>query len=276
MITDLARRFSVDGVSLSWDRWGTSSDGVPFVLCHGFSGSAHDFALSIEGLASDREVIALDHRGHGRSEKLGAADRYSIDRLAADLTALIDAEVGGPIDLLGHSMGGAIALRVTLARPDLVRSLILMDTSGWSFVPQDREVAALMSGFIASFDPARGLPSLTSFPNPEDALIAAATPVEWQTYKEQMASAFDPYALKSLGHELFDTALDHRVRLAEISCPVTVIVGENDHPFVDQAAELGAAVADGVVTVIAGAYHSPQLTHTAEWTSAVAAHLSRV
>ncbi len=277
VIADLTRRFSVDGVTLAWDRWGTGTDELPFLFCHGFSGSSHDFALSIEDVAQFGPVVAIDHRGHGRSEKLGVVERYSIDRLAADLIAFIDAEAGGPVNLLGHSMGGAISLRVTLARPDLVRSLILMDTSGWSFAPQDPQLASLMAAFIASFDPAGGLPDFTSLANPETDLIAAATPTQWRALNEQMASGFDPYAFKALGLELFDgNSTWVRARLGEIACPVSVIVGEHDHPFVDQAAELTAAVPDGRLTVIPGAYHSPQLTHRAEWTAAVKAHIDRV
>ena len=277
MITDLTRRFSVDDISLAWDRWdGPAAGGTPFVLCHGFSGSSHDFALNIEDLATHRTVVSLDHRGHGRSQKTGRVDRYSLDRSAADLIALVDAEVGGPVDLLGHSMGGAIALRVTLARPDLIRSLILMDTSAWSFVPQDPQIAALVAGFIASFDPAEGLPTFTSPDNPETALIAEATPAAWQETKATMDAAFDPSALKALGTELFDsTAASVRSRLGEIGCPVSIIVGEHDHPFVDQADDLAAELRGATVTVIPGAYHSPQLTHAAPWAAAVEAHLAR-
>jgi pimeloyl-ACP methyl ester carboxylesterase len=276
VITDLTRTFTVDEATLAWDRFGSHPNAVPFLLCHGFSGSSHDFALSIEHLAQVRPVLTIDHRGHGRSEKLGVVDRYSIDRLAADLIAFVEAEAGGPVNLLGHSMGGAIALRVTLARPDLVRSLILMDTSAWSFVPQDSPIATMMAGFMASFDPARGLPDLTSLATPETPLIAETTSSEWQTVKQQMDSAFDPYAFKALGRELFESNSESvRPRLGEIACPVSVIVGEHDHPFVDQAAELAEAVPDGRLTVIPGAYHSPQLTHRAEWTAAVEAHLSR-
>ena len=77
--------------------------------------------------------------------KLGATERYSIDRLTADLIALLEPEVRAPVDLLGHSMGGAMSLRVTLARPDLVRSLILMDASAWSFVPPAELTMSLTS-----------------------------------------------------------------------------------------------------------------------------------
>lgn len=276
MITDLTRRFTVDGIELAWDRWDHAVGGVPLVLCHGFSGSSHDFALHIEPLAAQRPVITVDHRGHGRSPNLGDTARYSIDRIAADLIALVEHEVGGPVDLLGHSMGGAVSLRVTLQRPDLVRSLILMDTSGWSFRPLDEDVAALMSAFMATYDPAGGLPDYRDPNNPEEPLITAATPSAWQAVKDEMAAAFDPYAFTALGRELFDpVAASVRDRLGEIACPTTVIVGEHDHPFVDQAEELAESVQDGMLIVIPGAYHSPQLTHPADWAGAVQQHLAR-
>jgi pimeloyl-ACP methyl ester carboxylesterase len=65
-----------------------------------------------------------------------------------------------------------------------------------------------------------------------------------------------------------------RANLPSIICPTTVIVGGRDHPLVDQAPELARAVANGRLTVIPGAYHSPQLTHASEWRAAVEAHLA--
>jgi pimeloyl-ACP methyl ester carboxylesterase len=275
VITELTRSFSVDDVTLAWDQWGAAAGGaVPLFLCHGYSGSSHDWALVAEELAAHRPVVSVDHRGHGRSQKLGDLSRYSIERIANDLIALLDAEVG-PVDLLGHSMGGAVAIRVTLARPDLVRSLILMDTSGWSFRPLDEGMAQMMAAFMAAFDPSGGLPDLSAMAGPEDALITASTSAEWQAVKAEMAAAFDPYAMKALGNDLFNSDLSWvRPRLAEVTVPVTVIVGSNDHPFIDQADDLAGAVTDGRVTVIDGAYHSPQLTHRAEWLAAVESHLA--
>jgi pimeloyl-ACP methyl ester carboxylesterase len=277
MISSLTRAFTVDGVTLAWDRWGERPGATPLVLCHGFSGSSHDFALHIEPLAETHDVIVLDHRGHGRSENLGAVERYSLDRLAADLVGFLESEVGVPVDLLGHSMGGAVGLRATLGRPELVRSLILMDTSAWSFVPVDPDLAALTTAFLEGFEPGRGLPRLVSQPGPEDELIAAATPPEWRALKEQVGALFDPFAMKALGWELFapETA-SVRGRLDEITCPVSIIVGEFDRPYVDQAPELAAALPDSELVVIRGAYHSPQLSHPDEWTAAVEAHRARL
>lgn len=63
MTTEPGRTFEVEGFRLAWDVWGRG-DGSPLVLVHGFSGSAHDFALHIPALAEDRRVLAIDHRGH--------------------------------------------------------------------------------------------------------------------------------------------------------------------------------------------------------------------
>ena len=120
-----------------------------------------------------------------------------------------------------------------------------------------------------------GLPDTTDPNNPEEPLIAAATPAEWQARKAEEAEGFDPYALKALGMELLlGDAISVRDRLPEITCPVTVIAGEHDHPFVDQAADLSTEVADGRVVIIPGAYHSPQLTQPDLWRAAVEEHLA--
>jgi pimeloyl-ACP methyl ester carboxylesterase len=274
---DPTRRFTVNGVGLAWDRWGPNTTSrPPFVLCHGFVGSSYDFALQVDELAADRPVIVLDHRGHGLSTKTHETSTYSVAQLTEDFVAFLEQAVRLPVDLLGHSLGGLIALGAVLQRPHLVRSLILMDTTAWSFVPDDPQVREMMGGFIESFDPAGGLPDPTSLRQPEDVLVEAMTPESWRNRKLELYQGVDPYAFKAIGTELFTSLeLSVRDRLAEISCPVTVLVGENDHPFVDQAPELVAEVAQGRLTVISGAYHSPQLTHPEQWQAAVAEHLAR-
>ena len=94
----------------------------------------------MDELARRRRVVTYDHRGHGYSTKVGSLDGYTIQQLADDLAAFLDAVGGGPVDLLGHSMGGRVVMTMVLERPDLVRSLILMDTSAWSFQPPDEEI----------------------------------------------------------------------------------------------------------------------------------------
>ena len=275
-MTELRERLSVDDVELAWDRWGDAI-GTPLVLCHGFTGCAHDFALSIPALAQRRPVLAVDHRGHGSSTKTHNASGYTVARLTADLVAWLEATAGGPVDLLGHSMGGRLAMWLTVQRPDLVRSLILMDTSATSFVP-DNATREMTRAFLGRFDPTRGLPNLVELGRgPEQALIDATTPDDWRAEMDRLRADFDPWAFQSLGLELSDdtdtSLLEH---LGETTCPVTVIVGSLDHPLSEQAPQLTGVFAHGEMVVIDGAYHSPQLTHPGPWLAAVEAHLARV
>ena len=271
----LVRRHEIAGVALAWDRWGPDQ-GTPFVLVHGYSGSSHDFALQIPTLAEERPVVAVDHRGHGDSSKLGRENAYSVAQITKDFTAFLSTVADEPVDLLGHSMGGRIALSVALDRPDLVRSLILMDTTAWAFVDPDDPMSQVIGAFIEAMDPSEGLPDISGFARPEQALIEAATPEDWRAAKELRDQGFDPFAMKALGQEIFSPDLaSHRDRLGELACTVTVIVGENDEPYVSQAPALAGEIPGAELTVIPGAYHSPQLTHPVEWRDAVAAHLDR-
>jgi 3-oxoadipate enol-lactonase len=273
-LTSESQTVHVNDADLAWSEGGS---GTPtFVLSHGFTGSSLDWALQVDALAERRRVVTVDHRGHGHSTKFGTLDAYSIDQLASDLAAFIEAVGGPPVDLLGHSMGGRVVLTMVLERPELVRSLILMDTSAWSFQPPDEEMRKMVTEFVAAFDPARGMPTL-EIRGPEDDLIDAAVPAEWQKEKDEILAGTDAYAFKALGTELWAEVQDGpgslRSRLSSIACPTTVIVGEHDHSLVDQAPELAAEVGDGRITVIPGAYHSPQLTHPEAWRAAVEAHL---
>ncbi len=267
-------RIKVNGVELHWDRWGAPA-GTTLVLCHGYTGSSHDFALQVEPLAQTRRVIALDQRGHGLSTKTADQASYTIAQLTADLIGFIEAVADGPVDLLGHSMGGRVALGVVVDRPDLIRSLIPMDTSAWSFLQEDEKVRVLIANFMEAFDPSRGMPSSFGLTGPEDALIEASTPAEWRARKDELFAGLDAYAVKGLGLELFQGVESLRPQLPGITCPVTVIAGSRDHPLIDQAPELAAEVARGDLAVIEGAFHSPQLTHPELWREAVETHLAR-
>jgi pimeloyl-ACP methyl ester carboxylesterase len=266
----------LNGVDLAW--WEQGS-GPTLVLCHGFTGSSHDFSEHIDALAASRRVVSVDHRGHGQSTKTKTLEGYSVEQLSSDLAAFIEAVGDGPVDLLGHSMGGRMSLHVVLDRPDLVHSLVLMDTSAWSFVPPDDNIRALVRAWIEAFDPSQGMPDKLGPFGPEDALIEGAMPATWLAEKQRIFSGMDAYAVKALGSALMvdmdqgETSL--RADLPSITCPTTVIAGEHDHPLVDQAPELAAEVADGRLVVIPGAYHSPQLTHPEPWRAAVDGHLAR-
>ena len=98
--------------------------GPPLVLLAGTGLTARDWDGVGPRLAQHREVRAVDLRGHGGSDRPGT---YSIALMAADVVALLDRWDEPGVDLVGHSLGGLVALRVAAARPGRVRRLVLED-----------------------------------------------------------------------------------------------------------------------------------------------------
>lgn len=261
------RLLELDGVVLACDDRGTGA--TPLVLVHGFTGGRIDFADVIDELATDRRVVAADHRGHAEATNTGDPASYTVDQLARDLLAMLDALGIDRCHLLGHSMGGLVVMRAALAEPSLVASLILMDTlSGPAELPlewidtvvgigRDQGMGAV-AGLLAGVD---GM--FAHVPEERRAVVAERTAAK--------LSAMDVEAMAALGAELCDFTPAHR-ELRALDVPLTVLVGEHDvlRAAADElAADLGL---DGPV-VVPDAAHSPQDENPSAWLAAVRAHL---
>jgi len=96
----------------------------PVLFVHGLYGSARNWTGIARRLTDRGPVLAVDMRNHGDSPHL-AEHRYPA--LAADLAEVIEAEGAGPLDIVGHSMGGKAAMMLALTRPDLVAELVIAD-----------------------------------------------------------------------------------------------------------------------------------------------------
>jgi 3-oxoadipate enol-lactonase len=116
----------VNGTSLYYDDTGGS--GAPVVFSHGLLWNVSLFSPQIAALRNSHRCIAYDHRGQGKSAD-GVGRSIDMDVLAADAAALIEALGLGPVHFCGLSMGGFVALRLAIHRPELIRSLVLLDTS---------------------------------------------------------------------------------------------------------------------------------------------------
>lgn len=102
---------------------GTATARPPLVIAHGLFGSARNWGVIAKRLSDERQVIAADMRNHGESPW---SEQHSYSDLADDLAALID-RIGGPVDLVGHSMGGKSAMMLALRHPHLLRRLVVAD-----------------------------------------------------------------------------------------------------------------------------------------------------
>lgn len=96
----------------------------PLVLLHGMLGSSRNWLTTGADLAARHHVLAPDLRNHGRSFHDPAMD---YDELQADVVRWMDAHVGGPVTLVGHSMGGKTAMLLACRQPERVERLVIVD-----------------------------------------------------------------------------------------------------------------------------------------------------
>jgi non-heme chloroperoxidase len=114
-----------DGVQLSYIRQG---NGRPIVLVHGWSQCAEEFKYQIEPLSARYDVIALDQRSHGESQKVSYG--LKISRLSKDLYEFLTELDLNDVTLLGHSMGSAVIwCYIDLFGPEHLSKIILVDQS---------------------------------------------------------------------------------------------------------------------------------------------------
>jgi pimeloyl-ACP methyl ester carboxylesterase len=99
-------------------------DGEPLVYLHGGFSSSRELAPVLGSYAARFRVFTPDRRGHGRTPDVPGPFTY--EEFAADAIAFLEEVVGGPAHLVGFSDGAITALHVALARPDLVRRLVLI------------------------------------------------------------------------------------------------------------------------------------------------------
>jgi len=111
--------------------WGEpAEDKVPLLLVHGWMDVAASWQFVVDAFSRDHYVIAPDWRGYGLTQS-PAVDNYWFPDYLADLDHLLDHYGGGkPVDLVGHSMGGNVAMLYTGARPERIRRLVNLEGFG--------------------------------------------------------------------------------------------------------------------------------------------------
>jgi pimeloyl-ACP methyl ester carboxylesterase len=254
-----------------------AGDGPGLVLVHGFGGAKEDFADHLELWARDFTVVAFDHRGHGASDKPADVAAYSFGRLEADVLQVADAAGLDRFRLLGHSMGGMVARGVALRNRDRVDALVMMDTTPGpipGFDPQLIEVAvtvALEQGKVelkALLDMAKTLDT----PAHQRLLLERPGYPEfndrkWDDLSEVMWAAL----ARAIAYQSDDLGA-----MRSLTCPVLVIIGEQDKPLLGPSRTMAEAIPGATLSVIPDAGHSPQFENGDAWFAALSTFLASV
>ena len=116
---------NVNGIQLEVEDTGGS--GPPLLFVHGLLWSGRMFAPQIAALRGAFRCLTVDLRGQGRSEVTRGG--YDMDTLAGDVASVIEQLSLSPVHYVGLSMGGFIGMRLAARRPELIRTLTLIDTA---------------------------------------------------------------------------------------------------------------------------------------------------
>jgi 2-succinyl-6-hydroxy-2,4-cyclohexadiene-1-carboxylate synthase len=253
--------------------------GRPFLLVHGFTGAKEDFVDWIDLLAAlGWHAVAPDNRGHGVSSKPDDEASYTYSAFGEDTLALADALGWDRFVLLGHSMGGMIAQHVVLSAPERVAGLVLMDTGHGPVEGLDPSQVALGQEVVRE----GGLQVLADLQREREPILDSpahqrmvATRPGYLEWGERRMVACAPAMFCAMAQQLLECD-DRLERLASVSAPTLVIVGEQDLPFVGPSERMTKTIPNARLAVLPDAGHSPQFENPDAWWGALTTFLAEV
>ena len=205
---------SSDGLQIAFDEWGSDSSRPPVVLHHGFAANSFLNWVApgvVDALTtSGRRVVALDARGHGRSDSPHDPSFYGEVIMAADVSTLIDTLGVDEIDLVGYSMGAIVSL-IAASHEPRIRRLIIGGVGAGVVERGGVDTRAISS----------------------DALRAALIADDPSTITNRVAAGFRTFA-DSTGADRWALAAQaasvHResIDLERITAPTLLLVGRDD------------------------------------------------
>ena len=246
-----------------------SDDGPTVLLLHGFLEHAHAWDLVAPRLAeAGFRVLALDWRGHGDTEWIGAGGYYHFPDYAADLAGIVRA-LGRPVALIAHSMGAGGAVLYAGTEPSAVTALVCVDALG----PPDTDpdvVPDRYAAWVADLEKAAGrerprlsLADATArlrerFPRFSDAVAAHMALHGTRAENGARVWKFDPLHQTTAPTPYY--VRQSRPFWRRIACPVLYVAGAESPyrlPAADEADRVATLRAEKVV--VPGVAHHPHL-----------------
>jgi pyruvate dehydrogenase E2 component (dihydrolipoamide acetyltransferase) len=231
-------------------------DAPAVVFLHGIGGSSTSWQGVVEAVAAGHRVVALDLPAHGQSDVPGAgAVGYDLAALADVVTRALALLAIERATLVGHSLGGAIAVAAAAAEPASVDRLVLVDPVGFG-----DEIAPELLALLDAAPSEAGSHALLELFFHDPALVLETGVRE---HHEALARPGAHAAVRAIrGHVFGDDRQAVRLdaTLGALAQPVLVVWGEHDRVVPAAHAEAARATrADAEVAVVPGAGHAPQV-----------------
>lgn len=232
-------------------------EGPPVVMVHGYMARRQIWALQAAGLARSRRLVMLDRRGSGDSDRPDLD--YEIDHQLGDLEAVLASEGLDEFDLVGHSMGGFIAVAYAARNPGRVRRLALLAAAPYRIERSDFGVGVFIT---EDGTPPRWTPDVVEvalerlIPEPDGAWLRMEM---GRTLPE-----YDDPEQASLTFSAFE-GVDLRPELHHIDVPTLVLHGTADHVVpLDVGVKLAAAIDGARFEPLDGLGHMLMITGARE------------
>ncbi|CAN5916153.1 alpha/beta fold hydrolase [soil metagenome] len=245
---------------------GPHATGETIVFSHGLLWSTEQFAPQVAALRSRYRCISWDHRGQGQSAPDPSRNTIGIELAWQDAVALLDKFDAGPVHFCGLSMGGFVAMRTAARRPDLVRSLLLLETSAdpepAENVPRYRMLVAIVRVGAISLVKRRLAPIFLA----KSTLADPTRKADVERFTQIMSARKDAWRA---ANGVIDRA-GIAIELPRINSPTLVIVGDEDVATTPaKAQKLVAGIRGAKLAVIPRAGHSSSVEQPEAVTSAI-------
>lgn len=228
--------------------------GAPLVFLHGLGGSQSTWQVVLGELVDSHRVVAVDLPGHGTSDRRGGAD-YTATGLASAVIEVIGLlELTRPI-LIGHSLGGAVAMRIAVDKPSFLTGLVLINSAGLG-AEISPDLVQLMANEAGS-ETARALLELFY----EDKKLVVDRGVQEMAQMQLAEGAWSAQqAVASAGFGEGSQSESVAVDPASVLVPVQIIWGELDRVIPSEHALAALrTIPDAALTLITGVGHVPQV-----------------
>jgi pimeloyl-ACP methyl ester carboxylesterase len=260
---------TVNGISAHVSETG---EGEPVVLLHSGAGEARDWRRFTAGLPAGYRCAALDFYGCGGTPPWPGPAALTIDD-QAQLVATLARSLGAPVHLCGHSYGGAIALRLAVTHPELVRTLSLIEPQCYLLLREARDplfevCESLWNSFCAAFEqgePARGWRQFIDFYSGDGF---------WDRLRPEARASFLAASPIERWAVLFanPTTIED---VRRVQVPTLVLCGENTTGPERRMCELiAAAHPRATLGMLAAAGHMSPMTHPNEVAGRIAGHIA--
>jgi 3-oxoadipate enol-lactonase len=244
-----------------------TGEGEPLLFIHGLGASMQSWQMQVPVFSAYYKVVTFDLRGHGRSDK--PLERYDIGMFAADTAELMRSLRISPAHVVGFSLGGMVGFQLCLDAPDMVKSLVVVNSPVTGYKQSLREgfqswkhfTRVQLTGIVKNGKPN----GQQLFPKEDEE--------QWQ---QTLAERFGINSMLAQANSFWAILKgDLTGDLSLISCPTLVIASDEDYVPVSIKSAYVSRIPDAEIVVISNSRHAVPMEQAERFNAVLLDFLSK-